>query len=76
MTLCRKHGKKKYNEDIMPDSSNPNIDLNVQDHFQKAKDTLKYLLNQMRLGFFYDKIIVRYKEASLVNVIKLLLRCK
>jgi hypothetical protein len=44
--------------------------------YMKALDTLKFLLVEQSIEPIYDRVAEEYKEITLENTMKLLIRCK
>jgi hypothetical protein len=44
--------------------------------YMKALESLKYLLIEQRVDPIFDRVAEEYKEITLENTMKLLIRCK
>lgn len=60
--------KKSYNDFKRTDIMKP--------FYMKALDTLKFLLLEQSIEPIYDRVAIEYKEVTLENTMKLLIRCK
>ncbi len=52
-----------------------NIDM-LKPLFSKSLNSLEKIMDEIMLGFLFDRISVKILEISLENTLKVLLRCK
>ena len=60
--------KKSYNDFKRTDIMKP--------FYMKALDTLRFLLCEQSIEPVYERVALEYKEVTLENTMKLLIRCK
>eukprot|EP00347_Sterkiella_histriomuscorum_P011657 403371617 len=71
ITILRKLYKKKYD-----DVTKEEIQKAIAQHYDKSILTLKTLMKQICLDYYFERVSMRYEEQNIHNTIKILVRSK